>query len=512
MEADFVCLLPYQPERIHGADRGSSGCRVRRPPGYGFFALHPANGGRPGARTFSTGNGTYTVQALHYWTGIDANSQTQLVGPEYSNGDLMLSLDGILHASDRSDLRLHICEREYDLSATKSGVVHHAANEKDYIWSDTDLGYDTDIERIVTLSVPEVNRSVAGGPLITRRAVSPPGTGDGWTKGESIEVTLTFSQPVKVNTRKGTPSVTLRLDGNDLREAGYAGSIAGMTLKFRYTPDGDARPPASAHLVANSLTLNGATIRSAVNGADAGLAHDGAGQIYPRGLPREDAGPTAAFAKVPGSHDGETAFTVELAFSAESNIASYATVRDSLLEVTGATVTRARRQTPGSDTAWVLTVRPAGSGDVTLTLPVRPCGEANAVCIGGKPIVRAATATVEGPPFTASFDGAPSEHDGSAFTLNFLISAEPAGLGYATVRDSLFAVTGGTVMRARRLVPGGNRDWALTVAPEGYGPVTLALVPTTDCNGAPGVCDARNPGGRRRGRSDADGEDRRDDG
>ncbi len=62
--------------------------------------------------------------------------------------------------------------------------------------------------------------------------------------------------------------------------------------------------------------------------------------------------------------------------------------------------------------------------------------------------------------------------------------------GYATVRDSLFAVTGGTIARARRLSRGADRNWKLTVRPSGFGPVTLDLVPTTDCAGTPGVCDS----------------------
>ena len=93
-------------------------------------------------------------------------------------------------------------------------------------------------------------------------------------------------------------------------------------------------------------------------------------------------------------------------------------------------------------------------------------------------------------PLTASFDGEPDAHGGADFKLNFRISAEPQGLNYVTVRDSLFEVTGGTIQRVRRLVPGNDGDWELTVRPSGDGPVTLALIPTTDCQVPPGVCDS----------------------
>ena len=268
-------------------------------------------------------------------------------------------------------------------------------------------------------------------------------------------------------------------------------------LTFRYTVAADEGPYTQARLKESSLALNGGTIRSTATQADAGLAHGSFGGIYSRGIVPDtrdapkDNGPTAAFSDVPASHDGESAFEVGLAFSAESSVTSYVTVRDSLIEAAGARIVQARRVTQGSNVAWTLTVRPDGPGDVTLTLPVRACGEANAVCIGGEPIVRAAVAAVEGPPpLEASFDGAPSEHGGTEFTVNFRMTAEPADLSYVTVRDSLFAVTGGGIASVRRLTQGRNRDWELTVAPTDYGPVTLELNATTDCATPPGVCDA----------------------
>ena len=54
-------------------------------PGYGFFALYPSASGRSGARTFTTDNGTYIVQALHYWKGIDSDDSNQYVGADYKN-------------------------------------------------------------------------------------------------------------------------------------------------------------------------------------------------------------------------------------------------------------------------------------------------------------------------------------------------------------------------------------------------------------------------------------------
>ena len=155
----------------------------------------------------------------------------------------------------------------------------------------------------------------------------------------------------------------------------------------------------------------------------------------------------------------------------------------------------ARRKTPHSNLAWVVTIRPAGPGDIAIRLPARACGVANAVCFDNRPLARAATATVPGVPvvpFTASFAGAPAEHDGeSAFTVSFHLSLAPATLSsYATVRDSLFDVTGARIVKARRLTPRKNQNWELTVAPGGVADVTLRLKATTSCSALPGVCDA----------------------
>ena len=209
-------------------------------------------------------------------------------------------------------------------------------------------------------------------------------------------------------------------------------------------------------------------------------------------------GPTARFSALPERHDGESAFDIELHFSAAPEGLSYRTVGGGLLAVTGGAVEGARRKTPHSNLAWVVTIRPAGPGDIAIRLPARACGVANAVCFDNRPLARAATATVPGVPvvpFTASFAGAPAEHDGeSAFTVSFHLSLAPATLSsYATVRDSLFDVTGARIVKARRLTPRKNQNWELTVAPGGVADVTLRLKATTSCSALPG-CATRTVG------------------
>ena len=199
----------------------------------------------------------------------------------------------------------------------------------------------------------------------------------------------------------------------------------------------------------------------------------------------------ARFEDLPESHDGSSAFSFELRFSEAPEGLSYKTVAGGLLDVTGATVSKARRLTPGSNLGWEVTLTPSQSGDIDIRLPARACGEANAVCVRGQPLAQAVTAKVPGTPFTAAFSGVPAEHDGeAAFEIRFHLSAEPAGLSYRTVQNGLFDVTGGRIEKVSRLVAGKNDGWTLRIDPTGLADVMLRVKATTACDTAPGVCTA----------------------
>ena len=138
----------------------------------------------------------------------------------------------------------------------------------------------------------------------------------------------------------------------------------------------------------------------------------------------EDTGPTASFKSLPERHDGSAAFRFELHFSEAPSGLSYRTVGGGLLEVTGGTVTRARRLTRGSNQGWEVTIEPTHESDIVITLPARACGPTNAICMDGEPLARAATATIPGPasPSLPVVSIAPSttpvtEGTAAAFTL-----------------------------------------------------------------------------------------------
>ena len=310
-----------------------------------------------------------------------------------------------------------------------------------------------------------------------------------------------------MDTTDGTPSIGLDLGGTESRSAPYLRGSGTTALVFGYTLTATDGSHTSLLVPIDSLALNSGTIRSQTTSADAALGHSGAAKTGSTSPGTQDEGGTrgegdpftARFGALPQSHDGSSAFPVELHFSEAPEGLSYTTVAGGLLEVTGATVDKARRLTGGSNLAWEVTMTPSQSGDITITLPSRACSEANAVCVGTRSLERAVSATVRGVPFTASFSGVPAEHDGStAFDIRFHLSVEPAGLSFRTVQNGLFAVTGGSIEKASRLVAGKNNGWTLRMAPSGLGDVTVRVNGTTACDTAPGVCteDGRTlPGG-----------------
>ena len=112
------------------------------------------------------------------------------------------------------------------------------------------------------------------------------------------------------------------------------------------------------------------------------------------------------------------------------------------------------------------------------------------------------TKSDDSPPETAliaSFSQVPAEHDGaSKFSVRFHLSEEPDGLSHRTVHDGLFDVTGGQIVKAKRLTRGKNNGWHLDIVPSGFDDVILRVKETTDCTTKPGVCTAdgrKLPGG-----------------
>ena len=94
------------------------------------------------------------------------------------------------------------------------------------------------------------------------------------------------------------------------------------------------------------------------------------------------------------------------------------------------------------------------------------------------------------PPITASFLSMPSEHDGTnSFTFELRFSENLEGFSYKALKNNgAFQVTNGSVANARRLVPGANQHWEITVQPSNNNTIGIILQPTTDCSASGAIC------------------------
>ena len=205
-----------------------------------------------------------------------------------------------------------------------------------------------------------------------------------------MDVTLTFSEAVTVDTTGGTPSVGLSLGGTEARSATYIRGSGTTALVFAYTLTAADASHTSLLVPIDSLTLNGGAIRSQATAADAALGHPGAAKTGSAPVnPRDEVGAqgegdpfAASFEGLPESHDGSSAFTFELRFSeAPASGFSYTTVRNHAFTVTGGSVSNVRRLEPGNNVRWEITVQPSSDADVTIALNgTTDCTAVDAIC------------------------------------------------------------------------------------------------------------------------------------
>ena len=108
---------------------------------------------------------------------------------------------------------------------------------------------------------------------------------------------------------------------------------------------------------------------------------------------------TASFSGMPLAHRGE-AFTFTLNFSEDVDGLGFTRVKEAF-DVTGASVTKAKRHTRGSNQSWMITVEPNSATDrVTITLPeTTDCNASGAICTSdSRPLSNSPTGHVAAAP------------------------------------------------------------------------------------------------------------------
>ncbi|MYI74847.1 MAG: hypothetical protein F4057_05870, partial [Acidobacteria bacterium] len=116
-----------------------------------------------------------------------------------------------------------------------------------------------------------------GAPSVAFVAVSSvPGTTDGYALGETIRVTLSFSEAVAVT---GTPRLAIDMDPADWgrKWAAYESGSGTSGLTFAYTVVEPNYSTQGIAVLADTLELNGGSIRSTASRGNAALSHTGLG-------------------------------------------------------------------------------------------------------------------------------------------------------------------------------------------------------------------------------------------
>ena len=149
--------------------------------------------------------------------------------------------------------------------------------------------------------------SAEGAPAVSEVAVtSDSGSDATYARGETIRVTVTFSEAVDVDTTGGTPQLTIDMDPArwGKKRAAYESGGGTAALVFTHKVVEPNYSTQGIAVLADTLALNGGSIRSAASGADAalaqgGLAHDASHKVDWRlapesGAPRDTTPPRLA--------------------------------------------------------------------------------------------------------------------------------------------------------------------------------------------------------------------------
>ena len=151
--------------------------------------------------------------------------------------------------------------------------------------------------------------------------------------------------------------------------------------------------------------------------------------------PAEESAPaplTASFVGVPAEHDGETAFTLRIAFSEPLSWMNGRRLREDVVAAAGGRATKAGRVNRRRD-LWKLTVEPDSLADVTVTLAAgAACDTPAAVCTkDGRALSNTISTTVRGPVAVSVADARAEE--GTDETIDFAVTLSRAASGTVAV-------------------------------------------------------------------------------
>ena len=174
---------------------------------------------------------------------------------------------------------------------------------------------------------------------------------------------------------------------------------------------------------------------------------------------------TASFMDVPAEHDGDSAFTLRMAFSEPLSWMNGRRLREDVVAVAGGRATSASRVNRRRD-LWQLTVEPHSLAEVTVTLAAgAACGTPVAVCTSdGRALSNTISATVLGPATprhltgTAGADTLAGRDGNDVLTGGLGADALSGGLGHDTLVGDDGDATVSSADEGNDLLYGGSGD------------------------------------------------------
>ena len=204
------------------------------------------------------------------------------------------------------------------------------------------------------------------------------------------------SEPTGLPTISGTPQVDETLTADTSAIADEDG-LTNVSYSYQWIAGGSDIAGATGSSYTLTSSEQGQTVQVRVTFTDDA---DNAESLTSEATVAVAPEPLTVRLKVaaPTSHDGSSEFTFEIEFSEEFGL-SYATLKPHAFNVTGGSVERAQRTDKPSNIPWRITVKPHGTGDVTIELPATTdCGATGAICTGdGRKLSNSLNFTVSGP-------------------------------------------------------------------------------------------------------------------
>ena len=216
--------------------------------------MDPAEWGEKDA-AYESGGGTASLTFTH--TVVEPNISTQ----------------GIAVLADTLELNggtLKSVSSQADAGLSHVGLDHDASHKVDWQQSPPDPTPTPTPE-------PTPTPTPAPAPSVTGVAVtSDAGDDDTYALDDVIRVTVTFSEVVNVT---GAPQLKIDMDPADWgeKDAAYESGSGTASLSFTHTVVEPNISTQGIAVLANSLALNGGTVRSASSNTDVDLAHTGLG-------------------------------------------------------------------------------------------------------------------------------------------------------------------------------------------------------------------------------------------